>query len=82
MSEWQPIETCPMDGTVVDIWVQSTELVSRDSDERRPSMEWRVANAQWWDGQWCDENGNPHAYLEGFTHYRATHWMPLPDGPT
>jgi hypothetical protein len=78
---WQPIETAPKDGTVIDLWAQSMELISRDGDDLRPSVAFRVPDAIWFDGYWTDADGNPHPHLEGFTNITFTHWMPLPSPP-
>ncbi len=76
MSEWQPIETAPKDGT----WILIYGSVDDEGERRKISVaqytnylnggetdwHWQFA---WYDGGYCglvDE---------------ATHWMPLPEPP-
>lgn len=63
MSEWQPIESAPRDGTRVDLWMVNNDGVAR-----------RVADAYWeengytqtWiDGNWRDVR-SPCWYAPGF----------------
>ena len=81
---WRPIESAPKDGTVVDLWCVSDN--SRDQ---------RIADAKWVkpDGrrgkagpQWCvfdHEFGFTEVESLGETYFfKATHWMPLPEGPS
>lgn len=77
MSEWQPIETAPTDGTWVltsdgkhiwsNRWIRETteywETVSRDTKKLR-----REESGRW--DEWPDAAEYP------------THWMPLPPLPT
>ena len=53
--QWLPIESAPRDGTLFDMWMQAYDLVTRDSDEVRPTVGMRVADVQWWAGEWCDQ---------------------------
>lgn len=97
MSEWQPIETAPRDGTRVDLW-----LVDESGEG------WREAGAYWvadekldhynsrsgsrdgwfapnhdYDGMdgWCDQPEWTHR--DGRIFFKkATHWMPIPAPPT
>lgn len=63
---WEPIETAPKDGAIVDLWVTSGPRSMRDAD------------CFWADpGKWIDNCGDP-VEVAG---WRATHWMPLPDPP-
>lgn len=87
MSEWQPIETAPKDGTVIDLWVcYSTGEGFRATD-----------------AYWCEQgfdygpdrcDGKPgwaaaHMGWDGAEGYAdnpadgdvATHWMPIPQPP-
>ena len=71
MSEWQPIETAPKDGTQVDVWVVF------------PSQSYRVADAHWNEtagesGAW--QLGSFHE-MQFTERPVVTHWMPLPAPP-
>ena len=82
MSEWQPIETAPKDGTkilaydpdgihdpvyaVICWYVHETDFF----EEMEGGLYKKSANkTAWWDGA---------SYLP----FNATHWMPLPEPPT
>lgn len=74
MSEWQPIETAPRDGTDVDLWDQNgrqTEcrwmIPQAKEYSRRFVAEWCYYHVEW--GEWVELGGHP------------THWMPLPASP-
>ena len=78
MSEWQPIETAPKDGTWVLVY--SAEAI-RDEDGGR-----KIAVAQYTD----DLNGRKGVWHWQFAWYdggyygwvdNVTHWMPLPEAP-
>lgn len=77
MSEWEPIETAPKDGTVIDVWL-------RDLDEL-PG--YRVPDVLWHAGYWVMRK-NLHFSVESFfetdtgePRNKATHWMPKPSNP-
>ena len=83
---WQPIETAPQDGTVIDLWVD----YGNDGGQRIPDGYWRsdpfpsffdqdrregwAAANQGYDGAdgWADD---PELGTQ------VTHWMPLPKPP-
>lgn len=83
MTEWQPIETAPRDGTEI-IGIFSNDY----GDQPKPTVygPWTIAfrNGAWWaswddasvieaEGYWgCDFKGAP---------IDPTHWMPLPEPP-
>lgn len=79
--DWQPIETAPRDGTVVDLWLQS--LIWLADGGQQVAVEFRVPAAQWFDQQWCDEDGNPHPWIKDWKGevIRLSHWRPLPAPP-
>jgi hypothetical protein len=79
MSEWQPIETAPRDGTHVLLYIPYTDrpLIVVGYQEKLPDhiadmqMEWSWKCAE--AGAWAEDDsyaGQP------------THWMPLPDSPS
>ena len=81
MSEWQPIETAPRDGTVIDLWAEGF----RFADCMWGKPEHCCGEAGWhcdseWHGQepgWVVTADN--AFL--WTDYEPPHWMPLPAPP-
>jgi hypothetical protein len=81
MSEWQPIETAPKDGTPLDLWV--VDIFT----DGRPQDEGRHADAVWRDDAWryldpiaCDYVSVEEEWADGKT--VVTHWMPLPEPPS
>lgn len=66
MTDWQPIETAPKDGTRVDLWV---------TDRRVADSWWSLSHNGWidpqggWDGEYDRLEGEP------------SHWMPPPPPP-
>jgi hypothetical protein len=80
---WQPIETAPKDGTVIDLYVGG------EFEGRRASCYWgkpehdcgehgRYCDSDWHDldDGWVDDLNEPLASWE-----QPTHWMPLPAAP-
>ena len=64
---WQPIETSPKDGTLVDLWCASNS-----------AREIRETDCRWLEMTgWVDSFGDAVEDYE----WRATHWMPLPEPP-
>lgn len=78
MSEWQPIETAPKDGTWVLLYFDGWDRP--DVYEGQPTI---------YAGQWSTENhwresGDWYVDWHDLTQYHIgppTHWMPLPDPP-
>jgi hypothetical protein len=71
MSEWQPIETAPKDGTIVLVWgYHEDNLEDEDPATRRPWPAWvSVQKHIWWLADGLRQVKDP------------THWMPLPEAP-
>jgi len=81
MSEWQPIETAPKDGTAILLhgdgrttlgnWCAPSDTPTiKYQDGFAPEPEWEEFEPFWasWDGGFTEE-------------HPATHWMPLPAPP-
>ena len=75
MSEWQPIETAPKDGTVIlGIYVNG---------KYDPDYSIICWGGRTWVGM-CDGYESIEAQGDTYTEYHTpfcTHWMPLPDPP-
>ncbi len=89
MSDWQPIDTAPMDGTVVDLWGYD-----RDPDPAAGGILLPLALSlrRWTDCTWRSpmvQKGGlivplPAAWYtseERQIRIWPTHWMPLPEAP-
>lgn len=71
MSEWQPIETAPKDGTRVILWCCPKASIRRGFAE---ICRWGQHDD--WGKVWLRHNGKEIVGPDV-----ATHWMPLPDPP-
>lgn len=81
MSNWQPVETAPKDGTDIDVWVDASVAVFSC---RRPDVKWES-------GRWVEWNARCDDYqpveedwsgTDGVRHWvKVTHWMPTPEPP-
>ncbi len=67
MSDWQPIETAPRDGTVILVWDNDTVMTANWYEPPKPHESPR------WEHNWNGE------VLEDC--FPITHWMPLPEPP-
>lgn len=72
---WQPIETAPRDGTLIDLWISAVDCAFRAVD-----FKWEVTETQK-QGQWV-KDGNPLDWHYGNVGMQATHWMPVPAPPS
>lgn len=68
---WQPIETAPLDGTFVDLWMAGP----RNSGARRAEC-WFL-NGKWW----CDGLDRGDCVPEFYIDDVPTHWMAIPGAP-
>lgn len=70
MTQWQPINTAPKDGTVVVLFERCGEpFTARYRGKWLPITYHLEADGSWWDAPFIRSNFNP-AHI--------THWMPLP----
>ena len=72
MTDWQPIETAPKDGTYVDLWGQRNWDYSYGRSIHCRYRDYPDAPG------WFFEKG-PHRIITQV--YDPTHWMPLPKPP-
>lgn len=79
---WRDIASAPKDGTPIDLWCEARGLVSRDSDETRAYVSFRVPDCVWSVDGWLDTDGNRHPTLADWPDLRPTHWQPLPAPPS
>jgi hypothetical protein len=66
MSEWQPIETAPKDGTFIDLWFPHN---GKGAVTQRLMCRWRHH-------AWFTQCGG-----RSFRMDNPSHWMPLPKSP-
>lgn len=71
MSEWQPIETAPRDGT----WILICQYGCSEPSRLVASFDDGWGADGWW---LCCDGKNPELPLRG---PEPTHWMPLPKLP-
>lgn len=84
MSDWQPIESAPKDGTPVDLWLGNAEFPDRltDATYRKSS------DSEWWvHGGDSIDNPDAEYWFCGFGWPLVgdnvpTHWMPRPTPPS
>lgn len=70
--EWQPIEAAPIDGTLVDLWMQNH---NHQLGYREPDC-W-FEHGQWWQEYGREGPFQPGQYVGDF----PTHFMPIPSAP-
>jgi hypothetical protein len=71
MTEWQPIDTAPKDGTAILIWpAQSALTGSTECMTISYVVRWHD-----WKEAWIEASG------EEYDTFYPTHWMPLPEAP-
>jgi len=69
MSEWQPIETAPKDGSSVLAYAPLS------TDPHRADKPYRILPMRW------DESQCWRTDIMPFVRFSPTHWMPLPAPP-
>jgi hypothetical protein len=76
MTEWQPIETAPKDGTIIDLWAEG----QRHTDCEWGQLDWEISYWGWPKDSvgWCEwsERYSCNGHVGN-----ATHWMPIPKAP-
>lgn len=81
MSQWQPIETAPKDGTEIDVWEFCHNPDWRPNRHGLASG-YRVTNVRWTNGRWeyyFDRDGE---WIEApAEHYTISHWLAIPGPP-
>lgn len=86
MTDWQPIETAPKDGSEIDIWEYCHDPVWRpDPKDRGIENGIRYTNVRWEDRAWHqfqDYLGDWVDVAGADNHYTVSHWMPIPQAPT
>jgi hypothetical protein len=97
VSEWQPIETAPRDGTRIDLWLVDEKgdghrepdaywVTDRYVDDYRRSRGkrdgWFAPNNDY-DGMdgWCDQPPTANTHTGVVYFTQPTHWMPPPPPP-
>ena len=83
LDQWQPIETAPKDGTVIDVWlgdngdptttagVSEVEFYCTPGTKRAPGWSWDSRRVKW----------VPRQGLGTPVFVQPSHWQPLPEGP-
>ena len=71
MSDWQPIETAPKDGTALLLYFPHIDLVIRGSWEWQGEGDWESSVSDWQD--WTTDRD---VVLQEDPSYAPTLWMP------
>lgn len=78
MSEWQPIESAPKDGTLILAWgCWAGEINGPDDDPELAIVCWDGQRGDYPGFDWMVTGTDAHAAW-----LKPTHWQPLPDAPT
>jgi len=77
---WQPIETAPKDGALIDVWAKYP-----NGGYRYTNVQWRQPEYDRIDGHqcWCEYDWHT-TYDDWYwseIEYEVTHWMPIPEPP-
>lgn len=76
MSDWQPIETAPKDGTFLVFNRLIGAYQTTPHEGEYPCLIWGDMR-MWWKDKLPHESGRPTAVW----YPAVSHWRPLPDGP-
>lgn len=79
MTEWQPIETAPKDGTPILIWIRDRLYEAMWCEHRFKPSSYIGEDADedgWWGIRWAEIDSYGVSPDE-----MPTHWMPLPNPP-
>lgn len=79
MAEWQPIETAPMDGTIVFLWGGEDDNAIF-AEDRYKAFCHAPCRAMFDRDAWL--MALAEAGYVGVIYRHPTHWMPLPDPPS
>ena len=81
MTTWQPIETAPRDGTVIDLWVDGRRETDASWSFSRNAAGEAIADPAWdgWESPGYRTAGPYPSYIPN--QRAATHWMPLSEPP-
>lgn len=74
MSQWQPIETAPKDGTKIDLWGRNL-LTFDKRGERITDVDWGPVR------DWMGHERNDWRHGRG-EDFEPTHWVPIPSPPS
>lgn len=82
MSEWQPIETAPKDGSLLLCWVDAVRHFEHDDGSLDTADVSEVDFCQWRTDSTAPDGGY-HMNMMGTIgdEQSVTHWMPLPAPP-
>jgi hypothetical protein len=79
MSDWQPIETAPKDGTAIILAVPTEHRDGFIVGEGYFAPENLEGGDWWWAGVYhSDYYGGP---ISEMNHWPPSHWQPLPEPP-
>ena len=80
MSEWQPIETAPRDGSL--IWLGSPEAMRLGFWTQGKEFESHgTIDGGWRDMSAAESSITGETSLRTGLHFAPTHWMPTPEPP-
>jgi hypothetical protein len=73
VADWQPIETAPKDGTLIDLWVNGERL----PDCFWHAPEWCDPDERRWHQKYAETSPDCSFAVDG----SPSHWMPRPVAP-